>query len=1294
MHIRRMLLHKIGIFSIFMLGLGAVLWTAHLFAANTSNISDVTITPQYRQTSIAWNYSSADTTSTNVFAVYRSEGSAGNTPHRIALVDSATRSFIDVNTIPSKTYSYAVVFCSSRDDLASLEPANFAWTAVQASPAVGQVISQPAIPTPHRGGATSDSANKTCKNCHVVHDAAGVTSKLLVTSQNSVEPNARIAICLTCHKKTGVPEAPAIQAALSSNLGHTINNRENAEGTLECLTCHGVHQDSLSALGALTPTYFYKYGTLTDNISVDISVPNAQCIPCHDDDQTWYGATHTTAYPSAASLESTQSVASGLKTYPTSGTYPGSGQTSDVLKNAHAKISAQETYSKGDCRYCHSSHGNGVEDMLLTSRGELRAMRSVGGVVSDEEKLSGDYASFCLSCHNGSNEGTPWAAAANIADSVSLPAGSTEESKTAFLLQPMGHRVSSQNADVPAGSALPCYTCHNPHGSTSNGYNLNDELGSNLTGDRNTCFACHTTSDGYILSADGSTYGTISASAPSVIGLSRTGTDTVSGEEVANKLRLPGAIEAHTKDSTMDCSGCHGTVHALHKPEGTGDSDGKSCLQCHTTEFTAALPYEFTAEGTPEAIGWEDGYNPHLIPAFSQSMGETFVPENILNPLPQPVIPTIAPLPGALQTTPLNAGSSSTSKVGPYCAGCHAWHSAEVAGGSTGATPGRDSGATLRMNYNSTEVANTDYVHNPSNPKLGGLCLSCHNDYLGSASVGAPTKGPLNDLNRLDSELFNNCFHNYTITVTRNANAGPEESTYVKTYNANCAKCHNDADAIASPYENRNTLDLKVHYVPGRRLLARFGIVADIAERATGSTDQETNMLNYNNRGMCFGCHARQGEIAGNAGKAYEGKDWYGQQAMNTPPSAVLEAEGWTYDAVTGLAKKVFKNTNNQVIGTITMNNEATFDDMYKLSTQPSGFPSGDGEKGAADNAAKSALSKGVGMEISGHQVNRPKAEWETSRLKPYVNSHMSAIRCSECHNVHATGMGAMGSHVEWPLTKKGRVGKTESAAVGGAVGMQGFGGNTIYTDNTTPDLAIATDGSRLITLNDFWSRNNITDDVHSAMVAWLQTPAGGGYSATDAQAEYDKLDFNGITPDQVAVATGTTVNQGLALEWSRTVDIFCFRCHSETAMAGKAHQGSLNAGSHKEGALACVDCHVPTVHGGKVPRLLTDRGAIADLDGGVATGHTQMQEHQIFRWVEYQKGAARRVVVTTPQIIGQPNTPKAMLYSVDSYATDNHDYTDRRSCAVNSACHVQGIRSESSGATLSGQWQNWTGAD
>ena len=179
-------------------------------------------------------------------------------------------------------------------------------------------------------------------------------------------------------------------------------------------------------------------------------------------------------------------------------------------------------------------------------------MKTIGGIVPDQEKTSGAYASFCLSCHNSSNSGTPWASAKDISSDFMVLPGSTDASRTAFINSNAGHRIQSDLGDLPVGSALPCYACHNSHGSATNDFNFSDELGVNLKDDNNLRYTCHVSSDGYVCE-DGNA-GTVipvaSAQKQTVYGIART----------SGKLQLTN-LEGHQSGSTQKCADCHGSAH-------------------------------------------------------------------------------------------------------------------------------------------------------------------------------------------------------------------------------------------------------------------------------------------------------------------------------------------------------------------------------------------------------------------------------------------------------------------------------------------------------------------------------------------------------------------------------------------------------------------------------------------------------------------------------------------------------------------------------------------------------------
>jgi len=394
----------------------------------------------------------------------------------------------------------------------------------------------------------------------------------LATSADITEPNSKIAVCEICHINTSASEKDFVTSILATaTAGHTVLNAQNSTGVLECTTCHGAHVSGEGTQGALLFSTVKAFGTLTSDLPVDETGFNPQCTTCHDDDTTWFSAVETTSYPSVKYpvRVADVTISSGYFDYPKLGTFPGLSVVASSTQNAHAQIADKGDYNKGDCRYCHSSHNSASPySQLLTQRGELRAMVSTEETVTQEEKTSGAYASFCLSCHNGSNSGQPWSKAVDIADVVSLPPGSTEASRTAFLASNAGHRVESANADVPSGSALPCYGCHNPHGSKyGNNYNLSDSLGANLSDTRDICLACHVTSDGFVCT-DGDE-NLVEHSDPSVqktiFGLSRSGIDSTEGTAtVTNMLKLDDSIASHASTGVLDCDNpsCHGNVHS------------------------------------------------------------------------------------------------------------------------------------------------------------------------------------------------------------------------------------------------------------------------------------------------------------------------------------------------------------------------------------------------------------------------------------------------------------------------------------------------------------------------------------------------------------------------------------------------------------------------------------------------------------------------------------------------------------------------------------------------------------
>jgi hypothetical protein len=112
-------------------------------------------------------------------------------------------------------------------------------------------------------------------------------------------------------------------------------------------------------------------------------------------------------------------------------------------------------------------------------------------VLGDRE--FGTYAESCFECHGGAVASGFTTAPADIKQYVTYDWANDVANS--------GHRIQTGGGTLPIGAPLPCYDCHNPHGSSGgNAWLLSDELGGSLdtssaTGVRRFCFTCHTTAD-------------------------------------------------------------------------------------------------------------------------------------------------------------------------------------------------------------------------------------------------------------------------------------------------------------------------------------------------------------------------------------------------------------------------------------------------------------------------------------------------------------------------------------------------------------------------------------------------------------------------------------------------------------------------------------------------------------------------------------------------------------------------------------------------------------------------------
>ena len=206
----------------------------------------------------------------------------------------------------------------------------------------------------------------------------------------------------------------------------------------------------------------------------------------------------------------------------------------------------------GLCKNCHNPHGTSNPfDMLDTTYLSIQGSQIVGRPPNYQ---------LCFKCHSA--EGPPAMEQANrlIGDYYDQSLNNDSQS---------GHQIQSASGYLRQGDKLPCYDCHNPHGSQGNdrthpnSYLISDQrppwsgLDSIKTSNyqvRRFCFGCHNSSDNQ-------------------------GGGVVEGKALTP---LPSDIPAHAYNSPTHCYDCHGRDYStsssrnVHHPSPGGD-----CISCH-----------------------------------------------------------------------------------------------------------------------------------------------------------------------------------------------------------------------------------------------------------------------------------------------------------------------------------------------------------------------------------------------------------------------------------------------------------------------------------------------------------------------------------------------------------------------------------------------------------------------------------------------------------------------------------------------------------------------------------------
>jgi len=396
-------------------------------------------------------------------------------------------------------------------------------------------VAAPALAvSPHVGGEGAD----TCSSCHVPHQAA--TTRGIF--RRFGEPKGEAPVCLSCHDGSGassdIKNGPD---SFGGSSGHTLEDLVDPEAATDltnaCSGCHKPHGDP-----ALRP----KLPATEINGTPVAAVGNGWCLACHDDEQSWYSGLDD------YDLSDPSRDASG---YPVAGVFAGASVYTDVDANPHASIPASGTTRQvGDCLYCHAAHGSSSRyDSLVATL----APSTPGRVASD--RATGAYAALCFGCHGGGSWETSGAA--------DIKRYATRGAADAGINASGGHRIKSAGGTLPVGAPLPCYDCHNPHGSSrGNASLLSDALGEGLdtstdAGVRRFCLTCHVTSDLYGWDAQSGVWATVS-STDKVEGLRRDGGTAGHGPGGGKNWLLLKVTVGHQRDDAFSCYECHGGDYA------------------------------------------------------------------------------------------------------------------------------------------------------------------------------------------------------------------------------------------------------------------------------------------------------------------------------------------------------------------------------------------------------------------------------------------------------------------------------------------------------------------------------------------------------------------------------------------------------------------------------------------------------------------------------------------------------------------------------------------------------------
>jgi len=967
----------------------------------------------------------------------------------------------------------------------------------------------------------------TTNSCAVCHDVHGSTVGRKLLGPDGGTAVTETDVCFTCHGTGGSSGWDVESAGVPNSFGITPGSGHSVEEaaadpdlTNYCSSCHGPHGDPNDGDDDLPKI---EINGFTVDRAID---PNSWCEACHDPErpaaENWSGETGDAYYNQIFTSRDAD-------TYITFGTFRGWDAYYDT--SAHSLIPADSfenpvnandtvVRAEGDCLWCHSSH---------------RSENTYDNLVGEFGPTSW---AVCDDCHLVLNPAGDWGT---------------------------GHIID--NAASPLdGLPLPCYECHNAHGSKNGNTMLaQDSLGQLLNPDSTSttytvetqaqfCYTCHLSSDGYGWNSWDATMQVWDNGSGGGLQSQSGITTTVAGIARADMVQLPARIKAH-QSSEMDKLGCkcHGSVHAPN-PKGV-PAGGQSCYNCH--------PYEASME--------YDGDDRQL--SYHHVLGSTTFP-NATTPFAGDEAAAFYK-DGSYPTTYTAAPGGDTDV---YCLSCHVDHDKFY--DADGTIDNR--GANLRSGLVSSPTAyNSDFNSADTD---GGVCLGCHkvslakdltNQKPGTGTAGSGQSATTPAITKGD---YLGKAHDYVVPSTF-----PEGSSF----NANCVKCHNDEEAqkIGAAYtgyqvSGASTPPYKfgTHWSGENRLAAALTSYSILTASLTST--EET---------LCFKCHD---------GDTSDGKDGYGVTPNVTDSMTIRSGDvrdlffkpnvythgvdDTVWDGVHTSDEVLFSGSNKHVECEDCHNPHAAGVTVKGDTVNGVSLYGGtDGNVIGSDSPLLGVLGADV------QDPPNPPNGWPSAWSEPSVDTALTATReyqiCFKCHSdyneAYNPGTGSAGMNSTFSWNDSGTDGTVEEWT---NVALEFNPNNPSYHPVVAP---LGNDQDWLDShMKSEWLVENQTmmcSDCHRALG---DSPAAYGPHGSSV-----KHILRGYWPTDSAA--GDPKGTYYSLKNRSDTNMLCAQCHNMNNFTAwtTAHTGQHVSGRRD---YRCIDCHLLVPHGGNLPGLVGDGSA------------------------------------------------------------------------------------------------------